>query len=282
MGLPLEKLGTLYDQREATIDADRARRYAAATNDPNEAYATGRLAPPVFGVVPTWEAMMQAVADLVPPELLLTIVHAEQDMHFHRPLVPGRAVLSRAEAHSVRARPIGALLTILVRSADAEDGAPVLDQYVTMLVRGAPGGESGGPDKPAHEFPAAARGGAIGAHAVHADEDQTYRYRDASGDEMPIHVDEAVAKAAGFPGIILHGLCTMAMASQGVVALGAGGDPGAVSRLAVRFSKPVFPGNDVVTTVYDAGARDGRRALAFESHSNGQRVLANGWAETRG
>ena len=49
---------------------------------------------------------------------------------------------------------------------------------------------------------------------VHVDDDQTFRYRDASGDQMPIHVDEDFAKNVGLPGIIAHGLCTMAMTSQ--------------------------------------------------------------------
>jgi hypothetical protein len=33
------------------------------------------------------------------------------------------------------------------------DGQPVLEQYVTMFIRGMTDGESGGPDKPDHTFP---------------------------------------------------------------------------------------------------------------------------------
>ena len=39
------------------------------------------------------------------------------------------------------------------------------------------------------------------------DPDQTFRYAEASGDLNPIHVDENVAKMAGPPGIVVHGLC---------------------------------------------------------------------------
>ena len=114
---------------------------------------------------------------------------------------------------------------------------------------------------------------------VHVDDDQTYRYRDASGDTMPIHVDDAFAKSVGLPGIIVHGLCTMAMTSQAIVKSVAGGDPARLKRLAVRFSKPVFPGKDVVTTIYDAGTRDGRHVYAFEATSNGDTVIKDGLAE---
>jgi acyl dehydratase len=96
---------------------------------------------------------------------------------------------------------------------------------------------------------------------------------------MPIHVDDAMAKSVGLPGIIAHGLCTMAMASQGVLRLAADSDPARLRRLAVRFAKPVFPGNDVVTTVYRGAAADGRARFPFEASSAGQAVISHGLAE---
>jgi acyl dehydratase len=119
----------------------------------------------------------------------------------------------------------------------------------------------------------------VGTFSVHVDEDQTYRYRDASGDKMPIHVDDEVARSVGLPGIIAHGLCTMAMCSQAVIATVAGGDPTRLRRLAVRFAANVFPGNDVVTTVYEAGEAAGTRVYAFEAVSNGALVVKHGLAE---
>jgi acyl dehydratase len=278
MALPVEKLGTTYDPRTATIDADRTKAYAAATNDDNPAYTSGKYAPPVFGVVPTWEAMGLAVGDTVPTEALMMIVHGEQDMHFHQPLTPGQTLTPRATAHSIRVGSSGTRFTIQVDAVDA-DGKPVLEEYVTMFIRGMSDGESAGPDKPDHTFPDAARANKVGEFTVHVDDDQTYRYKEASGDMMPIHVDDAFAKSVGLPGIIAHGLCTMAMTSQAVIKTVADGDPSRVKRLAVRFSKNVFPGNDVVTTIYDAGESNGRKAYAFEAHSNGDQVIANGLAE---
>ncbi len=277
MALPLDKLGTVFEERTAVIDGERAKAYAAATNDDNPAYTSGKYAPPVFGVVPTWEAMGLA-ATIVPSEAVMMIVHGEQDMHFHQPLVPGLEITTRAEAYSIRVVKSGTRYAIKVVST-TPSGQPVLDQYVTMFVRGMTDGESGGPDKPDHTFPRDARSAPVGEHTVHVDEDQTFRYRDASGDMMPIHVDDAFAKSVGLPGIIAHGLCTMAMTSQAVVKLGADGDPSRVRRLAVRFAGNVFPGDDVTTTVYDAGTADGRRVYAFEATSRGDRVITHGRAE---
>ena len=49
----------------------------------------------------------------------------------------------------------------------------------------------------------------------------------------------------------------------------------------MRFAKNVFPGNDVVVSIYDAGTDDtsGRRVYAFEAESAGEKVIANGRAE---
>jgi hypothetical protein len=67
----------------------------------------------------------------------------------------------------------------------------------------------------------------------------------------------------------------MAMCSQAVVKTVAGGDPGRLKRIAVRFSKPVLPGNDVATTIYDLGGGE----YAFEASSGGEVVIKDGRAE---
>lgn len=278
MALPVEKLGTKYPEKTSTIEPDGAKAYAAATNDDNPAYEAGKFAPPVFGVVPTWDAMGTVVADIIPPESLMMIVHGEQDMHFHQPLVPGTTLKNVAEPYSVKVGSSGTRLTVKVTSTDADTGDTVLEQYVTTFIRGMADGESAGPDKPDHTFGAddPARANKVGEHTTHVDDDQTYRYHKASGDPMPIHLDDDFAKSVGLPGIIAHGLCTMAMTSQAVIKTVAGGDPSRLKRLAVRFSKNVFPGDDVTTSIYEVSP--GR--YAFETHSSrGDLVISNGLAE---
>lgn len=274
MALPLEKLGTRYEARTATIDADRARAYAAATNDPNPAYRSGQMAPPVFAVVPTWDAMMVALHDVVPAEDQVAMLHAEQDMHFFQPLVPGRRLVTYAEAHSVRSGRMGTRFTMRVASAD-EAGEPVVEQFATMLIRGIEPGDDGGPTPPSHAFPAEAKAAKLASVTSAVDLDQALRYAEASGDRNPIHVDDDAARAVGLPGVILHGMCTMALCGRDVVDELAGGDPTRLRRLAVRFYRPVFPGNDLVTTMYEAGAG----IVAFEAASAGKVVVRDGLAE---
>lgn len=280
MAIDLSKLGSRSEPVRFTIEPERAIEYAAATNDPNPAYTSGKYAPPVFAVVPAFDAVTQVGASTIPPEAALMVVHGEQDIHLARALVPGDTLETVAEAYSVRVASSGTRVTF--RTSSTVDGSPVVEQYLTLFIRGMTDGESGGPDKPDHTFPESARADKVGEFSVHVDDDQTFRYSKASGDNMPIHLDEAVAKSVGLPGIIAHGLCTMAMCSQAALSLTAGGDPAALKRLAVRFSKNVFPGNDVVTSVYAAGERDGRKLYAFEADSAGVSVITNGWAEIGG
>ena len=69
-------------------------------------------------------------------------------------------------------------------------------------------------------------------------------YAAASGDFNPIHIDPRVGQEAGLGGAILQGLCTLGWAVDAFIAYL--GDPGKVSGVNVRFSRPVVP-NDTVT-----------------------------------
>jgi acyl dehydratase len=111
-------------------------------------------------------------------------------------------------------------------------------------------------------------------------ENQSYLYAEASGDRNPIHVDDAVGKAAGFGGVILQGLCTMAFTSQAVIRHAAGGDPTRLKQLKVRFSKPVKP-NDLLTTQgYLIDEKQDVKMVGFRTiNQNGDEVIVNGYAE---
>ena len=278
MGLDISKLGARYGPTRTTVDASRVQSYAAATNDPTPVYRDGPLVPPLFAVVPAWETLMGAVVDVVPPENLPRLLHLEQDLHFHRPLLVGDELVTETEVHGVKARRSGAEVTLLVRSRDGGGGA-VVDQYATMFIRGLGGGESGGGEPPGHSFPTSGRGDPVAETTAHVDADQTWRYRDASGDTNPIHVDEVFARDAGLPGVIVHGLCTMAFCSHALVVAVADGDPALLRRLAVRFSRPVRPDTDLMTTVWDLGTDGDRRVYGFEARSEGSVVVKDGRAE---
>ena len=187
-------------------DRERIAEYAAATNDPIPAHRNGDIAPPVFAIVPVFQALLVPAVDVMPVELVPRIVHGEQDFHFRRPIYPGDKLVSRAKMIGYEGLEKGTRAAILVECR-TEEGELVNEQYVTTFVRGFDAGKAVGELSPGHKFDDALHQQAPTAKAhVHVDLDQTFRYSPASGDPMPIHLDEDIAKSAGLPGIIAHGL----------------------------------------------------------------------------
>ncbi len=89
------------------------------------------------------------------------------------------------------------------------------------------------------------------------------------GDRHRIHVDPAAAAAIGMPRPILHGLCTMAMATL-PLASAAGAHPADLVSLEGRFAAPVFPGDVLDVRSWTDGA--------FEVASGEQMVISGGKA----
>jgi len=109
----------------------------------------------------------------------------------------------------------------------------------------------------------------------------TKRYAEASGDPNPIHTDPAFAEKAGLPGVILHGLWTMAQVARANTAA-AGGDPRALKRLSVQFRGMGFPEQEVTVTgtVTDV---DGEKALVDTvAEQGGNQIIRNATAELKG
>jgi acyl dehydratase len=282
MAFAIDKVGQWSDEREFKVEAERARAYAAATNDPIDAHTNGELAPPVFAVVPVWDAMGAAVGLVTPPDAMPFVVHGEQDMYFHQPIKPGMVLRSKGAPIGVHVKSSGT--TVVSRFETRDDaGELVNEQYSVTFFRGVSDGDGKGEQAPAHRFPEDVRSAEPVATALQTfDLDQTYRYSDASGDTVPIHLDEEFAKSVGLPGIIIHGLCTMAFTSWAAVQNLAAGDPTRLKRLAVRFSKPVLPGEEITTRFWRSGEHDGVTHYAYEtSNPDGDVVIKDGVAEIK-
>ncbi|MSV87175.1 MAG: dehydratase [Actinobacteria bacterium] len=100
-------------------------------------------------------------------------------------------------------------------------------------------------------------------------------YANASGDQNPIHQDEAFAKSVGLPDVIAHGMLTMALVAKFVTDW-AGGS-GAVKEFSARFVKPVIvPAGkevDLKVSALISEVSDGRVRLDITATSAGVKVL---------
>ena len=111
------------------------------------------------------------------------------------------------------------------------------------------------------------------------------KYCGASGDFNVIHWNERLARSVGLPGVIAHGMYTMAQAGKFVTEWA--GDPGAVLEFGVRFSGMVpVPDDDQGATIEVSGQveeklDDNRVALAITATSAGTKVLGRARAVVR-
>jgi acyl dehydratase len=276
----LDKLGEWGEPHRFEVTRERIVAYAEATNDEHPAHRSGDLAPPVFPVVPALlHVLAPAIMSVVPGEIAMRVVHGEQDFRYHQPIVPGQVLLTRAAAIGVHGTSSGAVVLGKAVS-ETESGDPVVDQYMAAFFRGAQLDVDEGEPLTEHAFDESVRLSPPANRMTHGfDPDQTQRYSEASGDPMPIHLDDDFAKAMGLPGIIVHGLCTMAFCSRAVVSTFCEEDPTRLRRLAVRFAKIVQPSEKVTTSVWDAG---GGRVVFETTSDNGNVAIKDGLAEIGG
>lgn len=271
-------IGAWTDPERFEVTAERIAEYAAATNDPIERHLRGEIAPPVFAVVPAFTSMAPAALSVAPVELLMKLVHGEQDFHFHRPIRPGDTLVVRAKPVGFAGKENGSTVVVYVETR-TDAGELVNEQWMTAFFRKVDAGPGTGASAPTHRFDEALRATDPAAVVTaHIDEDQTFRYSPASGDPMPIHLDDEIARMSGLPGIINHGLCTMAFTSWAALTEFADGDVERLKRLAVRFAKPVLPGQDIETRFRRAGSESGTTTYAYETGVGDELVIKDGLA----
>ncbi|HET7068061.1 MAG TPA: MaoC/PaaZ C-terminal domain-containing protein [Nocardioides sp.] len=103
--------------------------------------------------------------------------------------------------------------------------------------------------------------------------DDLVAYAAASGDHNPIHQDDEVARSVGLPGVIAHGMFTMALAARYVEEWV--GRRGQVLTIGAKFTKPVpVPpeGAEVeVSGVYEHQGDD--KVVSLTVTCNGEQVL---------
>jgi acyl dehydratase len=111
------------------------------------------------------------------------------------------------------------------------------------------------------------------------------RYAGASGDFNPIHWSDRIATGVGLPGVIAHGMYTMALVAEAVT--GWAGRADAVVEYGVRFTRPVrVPDTDegtevTVTGVVKQATGDGYAVIDATATCGGEKVLGSARAKVR-
>jgi acyl dehydratase len=104
--------------------------------------------------------------------------------------------------------------------------------------------------------------------------EQIAAYAESSGDQNPIHLDDAFARSVGLPGVIAHGMLQMGILAT--VAAEAAGGPEHLRRMSVRFAGMVEPGD----TVTFGATPDGEGKLELSAlNQRGEAVLTKAAAD---
>jgi len=276
-----ERLGEWMATARFDVRPEQVAAYAAATNEPSGEYREGAAAPPVFALLPAVDVYPQQVERLFGRSLAsMGSVHGEHDLFIDQPVRAGTAVTTRVAVTGVQVKASGTAVVVQIESR-GENGVLLNTQYAVQFLRGFDAGTSAGAVPPAWLARNAARDKRPSASmTLKVDQDQARRYAEASGDFGDYTLDDDAARRAGFPRPILHGACTMALAARAVSMSCGEGNPARLRRLAVRFSAPCFPGDQLTTTVWALHDQVPRASVVFEvTDQDGRKVITNGVAE---
>jgi acyl dehydratase len=201
----------------------------------------------------------------------LMVVHGEQKVELHKPL-------SNSGTYTAEGRTIGAydkgkdkgavVVNETVWTDEKGEKAVTLTGSTFARGDGGFGGPSEGAPEP-HEVPKRSPDLSVD---IATRPDQALLYR-LNGDRNPLHSDPDVAKRAGFPRPILHGLCTYGITCRAVLQAITDYDPDQILSHQARFSAPVFPGDVITVDLWKDG-----KAISFEARvkDRGATVIKNG------
>lgn len=203
------------------------------------------------------------------------ILHGEQSFAIHKALTPGAIYVGSYRVTDVvdKGPGKGAMLYLQKTLREKDSGDIVSTVTSTYVLRG-DGGCGGTTESapPAHAIPERPADDSISLKTL-PQSGLIYRL---SGDYNPLHASPNIASQAGFERPILHGLCTMGVATRAILQACCGDQPERLRSVNLRFSSPVYPGETILTEFWHEG-----NGVSFRSTSVDRKVvvLNNGVAE---
>jgi acyl dehydratase len=221
--------------------------YAAATKDNNPLYqADNPFVPPFFisRVVYPYINKIMIHRDL--KLNLLRLVHANQTLTWTRQIKADEVLEMKVLVKSIENTPAGEMIEI---AGQLLSGKKVIVESTTGLIIRSKEKQaiSGNKAGRAREEKALKD---LFSVEIQTEEGQQLRYARASNDHNFIHTSNMLAKAAGLPRTIMHGVCVLSMACSSMSEQILNGDNSKLKGISCRFSRPAFPGDKLVLTAY--------------------------------
>jgi acyl dehydratase len=179
----------------------------------------------------------------------LKILHGEQSFVIHRPIPAEGSVRGEYEIEAIEDKGVekGAVLHQVKRLYDNASNSLLATVRSVLFMRGDGGCGSYGV-APAQPAPLPDAEPDV-TREIATLPQQALIYR-LSGDLNPLHADPVAARKVGFGRPILHGLCTMGVATRALLDIFAPGEPDRLKSVFVRFSKPVLTGETIITEIF--------------------------------
>lgn len=223
---------------------------------------------PSFGVLPAFGTIAGALMiDGVQVNPMM-ILHGEQKVTVHAPIPTSGKVTNAGKVTGVYDKgDKGAVIVAEIESKD-ESGQALFTNKFALFARGEGGfgGESGPP--PGNEAPDREPDIVVESTTL---PQQAILYR-LSGDKNPLHIDPMFSKMGGYDVPILHGLCSYGIVCKAVVDNALDGDVSRVGSYEARFGGVVFPGETIVTSMWNEG---GSILVAAHCKERGTPVIKN-------
>jgi NAD(P)-dependent dehydrogenase (short-subunit alcohol dehydrogenase family)/acyl dehydratase len=279
--IDLSGLGSTFPPTTFEVTKAGIEAYAAATGDMNEKSALGIAAPAAYGFAVAFESVTSSIAQLIHTDARARIVHGAHDVYLRRAIVPGMVLSTTAQPWRFKVQGSAGRLYLRLVSTDPS-GEVIIEQFSEFAIQGVTDLAGAGADVPPFRLDDSVTSASpIGTRVTKVALDQPLLYADASGDRSAIHLDGEIARAAGLPGVILQGMCTLAMSAAAATEMVGRGDPTAIARLAARFSAISLPDSDIETSVFNIPGESlpGRTQYGLVASSGGQLVLKHGVIE---
>jgi acyl dehydratase len=223
---------------------------------------------PSFGAIPSFPSLINVGAVEGMDFNLAGLLHAQHDLVLNEPIPLTGSVVNHGRVVEIFDTGRAANVIVEVVSCDSTDGRDLFTNRAVLYLRGE-GGFGGEPGPaPGNEPPDRPPDLVVESPTL---PQQALLYR-LSGDKNPLHADPAFATLAGFDRPILHGLCSYGIVCRAVVEHALSGEVDAVKRYQVRFSGVVFPGETILTSMWQEADRV---VLASTTKERGKPVISN-------
>src|SRR5437773_2602351 len=261
-----------------TIDPRWLMAYAAALGETDPRYydtsaPSGPLAHPLFAVCYEWAVALTVRSKTIKPELMPLGVHTTHHLVIHRRPQAGDRLLTRGQLLTVRPSRSGTLVVIRYSTVD-RNGRPVTTTDYGSVFRGVTtDGKASVAVQPLERLEPPAGDEIRWSAAVPVATQAAHVYSECARIWNPIHTDIAAARAAGLPGLILHGTATLALAVSQLVRHDLAGDATRVTALAARLTGMV----PMPSTFTVRGRGRAGDLIAFDAVTErGEPVLSDG------